>query len=305
MDELKQVSKGMKRGTEEDMMRSFDEHGHMYLLPKSIYRQQVLPGIFAEARDSPHELFAALVIALEAGFFPESLPYARRLFEIDPVAERGTTILGIALMKNGLLDEAGSVLQTYLDQHGASATILTNLAKIYDERGQHDRAYDLLWQALSLDPNLDNGLAWWGAIHQDKDGDIGFYRAMQKVASISGSWRPQLWLARMYLEHGDLIRAKAYYAPILSMPHVPADAMMMISGDLGKNGFPSEVLQLVSPIYNAREHGIIAGINVVSAYIETKQPYVAMDVLRQLYELERYDMKSALDRLREEIVRLW
>jgi len=89
----------------------------------------------------------------------------KNLFEIDPDRERAANILGVVFLENGMLDDAEAVLKAYLDREGPSGVVMTNLAKVYEAKGEERKAYRTLWNALLADPNQDNALAWWYSIH--------------------------------------------------------------------------------------------------------------------------------------------
>jgi tetratricopeptide (TPR) repeat protein len=232
--------------------------------------------------------------SLNDGFTQDLLEASEQLLAIDPNPERGHVVRGIVLMKNGDLDGAEEVLQRYVQKYGPTGSVLTNLAKVYSGRGEQDKAETTLWEGLALDPNQDNGLLWWAAIHRERGGKEAFLDAMQKAAAIDGSWRPQLWLARECLENKDLATAKRYYDYILKTAAEQPDVLMMVSGDLGKQGHIREVLDTVLPFYDPERHDIRAGINFLQAYLETKDFTGGGKLLHRLFALNRLDLKDHL-----------
>src|SRR5207247_11101465 len=109
---------------------------------------------------------------------------SRRLVEIDPRPERATTARGIVLMTTGGLGGAEEALRRYHGQHDPSGVILTNLAKVAAERGDHERADDLLSEALQVDPNLENGLLWWAALAREQGGEEAYLEALEIIAEV-------------------------------------------------------------------------------------------------------------------------
>lgn len=276
------------------MITAYDESGRQVMIPREEWQKRVLPGWIQQHWDDPDALYTTICMSLNDGFFVEVLGASERLLAIDPNQERSHTVRGIVLMKTGDLDGAERILQDCIQRCGRTGTLLTNLAKVYAERGDHKQSEATLWEGLTLDPNQDNGLLWWGAIHEERDATNGFPEAMQRVAAIEGSWRPQLWLAQACLEKKNLTEAKRYYDHILQVAADQSDAMIMISGDLGKNGYVCEVLDTILPIYNPEKHDIRIGGNLLQAYLETKNYVDGEKLLHRLFALNRPDIKEQL-----------
>ncbi len=288
----------------DDMIRMYDGDGNEILIAKLEYRKKVLPDSFERSKSHPDELYGAIVLALQDGFFEECLSPARRLVQIDQDKERSTTVLGIALMSSGCLNEAQEVLESYLGQNGDSGVILTNLAKVFAEKGEADKSFQTLWKALTVDPNQDNALEWWGAIHREVEGEDGFYRAIEKVAQVPDSWRPQLWIARKLLEQKKIDSAITLYRKALESAPEAGDAVMMISGDLGNNGYLVQMLDLILPFYVPEKHGPQAGLNLIQASIQLGEKETGLRLCDSVERLQRYDLKQYLASLREQLKEL-
>lgn len=291
-------------GNEGSVIEVYDESGQKYLISKSTYRRKLLLQQFRDAGDDPDKLYGAIVIALQDGFEQGCLDAAKKLYQIDRNLERSTAIMGIVLMRNGKLNEAQRVLEDYLNNVGESGVILTNLAKVFAGRGMEEQSFQTLWRALYIDPNQENGLEWWGAIHRERNGDEGFASAMKQAAGIEGSWRPQLWIARDDLGNGDLATALAVYRQVLSMVPDDGDASMMISGDLGNNGYPKELLELLGPVYRAEKHGAMTGLNLVQACIHLRLKDEGLRICGAVEGLQRYDLKAYIAQCRAQLMKL-
>ena len=289
---------------QEDMVPVFDKYGRELLVPKEEWRKNVLPGQLNDATDDPGALYQAIVMALNDEFGNEVLNASDRLLQIDPDKERSHVVRAIVLLKTGDLDGSERVLSDYVTGFGATGTVLTNLAKVHAERGDEERAAKTLWDGLKIDPNQENGLMWWASIHQERDGKAGFHKSMKKAASIPGSWRPQLWLARSCLEQNDLGKAKEYYVEILQVAADQGDVLMQISGDLGNNGYIDEILAMLLPVYDAEKHGVLPGFNLLEAYLQKKEYVEGEQFLQRLYALNRPDIRERLHHYATEFEKL-
>jgi tetratricopeptide (TPR) repeat protein len=284
-----------------DAIRLYDSDGQEYFIERDEYRSRVLPVQLEKAHGDPDQLYNALILALQDGFFAESVSPAEHLLATDSDRERSTTVLGIALTRSGRLAEAERLFRSYLEECEESGVILTNLAKVCADRGDEVAAEETLWRALAADPNQDNALDWWGALHRERDGDDGFAHAMQRVAELPGSWRAKLWLARMELEADRPSRAMALYESVLPVASEFPDALMMISGDLGSNGYRREALDLVGPVFDAAQHGPIPGINLAQACAQLGETSLGLRILGSLEQLGRHDLAEHLQQIRHEL----
>lgn len=156
-----------------NLVRAFDAYGREIFITKEEWRTNVLPGSIESNWNNADALYNVIVGALTDGFRAEVIEAVSHLYEIDPHPDRGACIWGIVLMEETRLDEAENVFRKFLNERGANGTILTNLAKVYSKRNDNAKAEEILWQALEHDPNQDNGLMWYYAIHCERSGDAG------------------------------------------------------------------------------------------------------------------------------------
>ena len=280
-----------------DMIRVYDAYGREMFITKEQWRTNVLPGSLESARSDPAKLYGTIVIALQDGFAQDVVAYAEHLQRTDPIPTRGATVLGIVYLQLHRLDEAERVLQECLERHGEDGVVLTNLAKVYAARGDDARVEATLWHALELDPNQDNGMGWYTAIHRDRGGEAGALEAFRRIASISASWRARLWLARDALHRNDLESAISLYEESLvrAKRPVPADLLMQMSGDLGTSGYLEKLLQLVVPHFDPAAHGLQVGNNVIKANLDLGRLDETRRVLDQLYAQNRPDWRQQLN----------
>lgn len=285
----------------QDMIHVYDADGRLHLIDGASYRDHALLQAFDEARDDPERLYDVIVSALSDGFFEGAVSPARRLLEIDGSSERATNVVGLALMRCGNLVEAEAVYEGYLATGAESGPIRTNLAKVYSDMGDDSRATEELWTSLCVDPNQENGLTWWAAIHRDANGEDGFQAAIDAVAALPGSWRAQLWQARRLIGQGHIVAAISLYE--FALPQIGDDgtALTMISGDLGNAGRFRESVDIVAPDYEPGRHGADAGFNLVTSYIQLGEFDRARAVLAAIAALGRHDLQAVTERLNEQL----
>ena len=120
-------------GTGNKPIEFVDANGIRVFVAREEYRTRFLPGVFSDASGSPDSLYQRIIQTLDDGFVNECIEPARRLVEIDGKPERSYTVLGIVLLKNQRLEEAQALYVKFTQEHGESAIILTNLAKVYAE----------------------------------------------------------------------------------------------------------------------------------------------------------------------------
>lgn len=280
---------------QEEMIVAYDANGQKMHITRSDWREKVfLPGLEQKWNDATG-LYDAILGGLNDGFAADLIPAAARLVDIDSDPERSHTIQGIVLLQNSLLDEAENTLRAGIAKVGATGILLTNLAKVFAGRRDDARADEVLWQAIQADPNQDNGLLWWATLKQEREGDAGYVAGLKTVAALPGAWRAQLWLARHYLEQKNVVQAKALYDEVLSGGMYDGSSLMMISGDLGRNGEIPLLIALVAPVYDEQRHDPMAGINLLRAYQEMGDADNGEKLLSRMYALDYPPLKQHLD----------
>lgn len=110
----------------------------------------------------------------------------------------------------------------------------------------------------------------------------------------AGGVTPRLAAARELLEAQDVPGAMAIYEEILATAGDRTDVLVTISGDLGVNGRVTEIVELLAPRYDAERHGPAAGINLLQAYLATRDAAAAQHLLDLLFALRRPDMQERL-----------
>jgi tetratricopeptide (TPR) repeat protein len=273
----------------------FDDYGREFQMSRESYLRYALLPSFEKNKTDPEALYGSIVQGLRDGFAEEVLEPARTLAKIEPNDIRGESILGVILLQLKRFDEARIVLEAATARLGEQGWALTNLAKAYSGLQHAERARQILWHALELDPNQDNGLGWYAAMIKEREGEAGLLAAYTSVAELPGSWRAQLWLARAALARGDFETAILLYRDVLAkLVDVPTDALMQISGDLGNHGQLRSIIELCGPRFDASVHGLQVGNNLIKAYVDLKDPESARTILAQLTALNRPDWHKHL-----------
>ncbi len=278
------------------MVKVFDQVGREFYTSRSEWVQSVLLPNIDQAWNDPEKLAGFIINGLHDELSSELLKASARLAAIDSDAQRGAVLHAITLLKSGRVDDSGRVLEEHIAGHGESGVVLTNLAKVYAEREDQTLVTSTLWRALELEPNQDNAVLWYEAIHLEKDGASGSQDALRRMAAIPGSWRAQLWLARQALEHRDLDQALSLYDECLSRAPrpVPADLLTQMSGDLGKQGHLPELVNRTGPHFIPEVHGLAVGNNLMKGHLDLGQFDQARKILDQLYALKRPDWRENL-----------
>jgi hypothetical protein len=113
-------------------------------------------------------------------------------------------------------------------------------------------------------------------------------------AVIAGGVMPRLAEARAKLKAKDLPGALAVYEEVLAGAADRSDVMVTISADLGTNGHVREIIELLAPRYDVDKHGAAAGINLLQAYLATRNPEAAQHLLDLLFSLQQPALESRL-----------
>lgn len=278
-----------------DLVTVYDAYGREIRITRAEWREKVfLPNLQQKWNIAP-ELYNLIIAGLNDGFAADLVKAAARLVEIDDNPERSHVVQGIVQMKNGQPGLAEATLRAGMAKVGETGSLLTNLAKVFTERGEQGLADQTLWRAIQADPNQDNGMLWWAVIQRERKGEQGYLDALRAVSALPGSWRAQLWLARHHLEHKEIDSARALYVEVLTSGKYDGSALTMISGDLGNNDEIPLIVELVGPVFNEHKHDPMAGMNLLRAYQQLGKADEGEALLTRLYALDVAPIKQHLD----------
>ena len=276
------------------MMNIIDQNGRRIQITMDEWREKVLPIALKNHWDNANLLYNDILKAIQNNFISDVEEAAIHLKEIDTIKERGYNTLAILYLKNKEFNKANELLLEYLANNPKTGTILTNLAKSYYGKDEKEKAMEVLWEGLTINPNQNNGLPWYASICKDRDGIDGYIDALRRASEIKGSWLPQFLLARHELNEKNIESAKEFLKIALSQGHVTQEALLVISGELGAKGYSKELIELVEPVYDFNKNDIRVGLNLLQAYLQNKEIEKGENLLNKLMMLERPDLKNAL-----------
>jgi tetratricopeptide (TPR) repeat protein len=249
----------------------YDKSGKELYTTKSEWLQKILLPALKSNYSDPDELYNLVVGALQDGFEEFLLDASSVLYKNDKNRERAGCVYAIVLMKNEKLLQAKEILEETISEIGKTGVLLTNLAKVYADLNDDNMVEKILWEALELDPNQDNGMVWYLAIHREKEGKEGYIKALNKISHIDNAWRALVYLADISIENDNIADAMSYYQRAIKMENnLPSDILKQVSGNLGTNNYIDELITVIEPLFNSKVHSFHeVGNNLIKAYIDS------------------------------------
>jgi len=273
-----------------------DEKGKDMYTTKETWLHNVLLPDIKKNYYNPDKLYSLLILALNDKFEQYIIDAGKQLYSIDKDMERSACIYAIILMKNNQLENAETILNDTINNIGATGTLMTNLAKVYADMHKDELKMKVLIQGLEIDPNQDNGLDWYLSIIRDKEGEEGYISALKKVSQFKKAWRAYLLLAKKELEQSNITKALEYYDIAFNrIEKLSYNMAVQISGDLGTHGYIEQILELIEPHFNIKEHGINVGNNLIKANIDLGYYDKARKILDDLKMEYNPTWKKSLD----------
>ena len=279
-----------------DSIPVFDKYGREFKVSREQWRTEVLPAALKSNWDDADALYGGILQALGDDFIDEATAAVDRLNELEPGSARSTTALAFVRLRQKRLDEAEQLLDGYVAKHGPEAAVLNNLAKVHAERGDMELAQRTLWRSLQADPNMENSLGWYEAMHRERGGVPAAVETLRRVAELPNAWRARVHLARHALDARDLQGALKLHREALGMlgDDIPTEALMTMTGDLGKRGFLAQLIELAAARFVPERHGLVVGNNLIKAYMDSGRIEEARAVVERLFKLNRPDWRPSL-----------
>jgi tetratricopeptide (TPR) repeat protein len=221
---------------------------------------------------------------------PAWLPAAERLVEIGNGIELAVCVLSLVLRARGEHARAELELTKWMQQHGRGAFALLELAKGQADRGLGEIALVTLRESLALDPNFDNAVDWWQALHRERGGPAGVADAMRALVDDQRAWRPCVWLGYALGELGHIDDAAQALRAGLVRSGWNRFAVDM---GVGTPGMADRIIELLEPGYDPATHGPQPGIYLFDAWLRAgDRPRAAA----MLHELQRAYTRSVAAR---------
>src|SRR4029079_15102990 len=142
----------------DEFVTVYDERGRALQVKRADWVPQVLVPAIEKAWNDPAQLRAQIVQALRDEFPEHVLAAADRLIESDYESEDAAGIAAAAWLATDNADAADRFLQRALAKHGPTGIILTNVAKVQEQRGAKREARATLRRALELDARQEMDL---------------------------------------------------------------------------------------------------------------------------------------------------
>ena len=288
-----------------DIIQLYDKYGREVQVSRDKWRTEVLPASLRAHWDDADALYAAILQAMNDGFVAEVEDAIARLRDLEPQSARAAAAHGFVLLKAGSVDAARQVLEGHVTAHGREGTVLNNLAKVHAQRGDAAAVERTLWESLEADPNQENSLGWYEALHRERGGTAEAVAALERVAAMPRSWRARVSLARHALDARDGPRAMDLYREALAMlgSGTPTEVLMTITGDLGKRGLLAQLIEIGAPRFVAAEHGLPVGNNLMKAFVDSGRTAEARAILETLFAMNRPDWNATLSYWDREILK--
>lgn len=267
------------------MMTFVDVYGRSLQMPLGQWRRDILAPNLRQQWNHPDGLYGLVIAALDENVAIDVDEASVQLAAIDPMVERGAVTRAIVQMKLGRLRDAKATIHRAIDVVGPTASLLVNEAKILHEEGHPGRAIDMLERALRIDPNLANGLGWRVALAQEAGGDDAAQACLVTLSGLQGAWRPQLLLGQRAIKAGQREKGLALLDEALARAPHGTDVMLVVSGELGKQGLIADAVERIAPIYDERRDDIRAGYNLLQAYLELQDGEAGKALLDRLFAL--------------------
>ena len=258
--------------------------GQRIRIPIEQYRKQALPEMIKASDTDPDRLTAVIMQAVRDGCADDVIAAANRLTVIDKKnIERALTVLAVVQRDCGDLDLAEGTLKELLQRKPGSAAAYVGLGMLQERQGNLEQCEQLLWQALQLDCNHPDAVHGYLQTRHRSVGDDGYPAEIEKVMALPGSWRAQLWMARLQLTRDNEAGAAAIYREVLSQEQVEGDALLMACADLVQRQKHDLIDELVVKRFVPGQHHPHIGAAILQHYHMQQKHELGEALLHQMY----------------------
>lgn len=291
-DETKDIENNAEE--KKEFIECIDARGNKIEMPVSKWKEEVIPSKLKRAWSNPTALYEEIITAVNDGFAEEVVDAAIHLKEIDEIKERAATTLGIVYLKCNRITDSEKVLTDYISENGKSAVIYTNLAKVYEAKGESEKSLKALEDALEVNPNDTAAVVWYGAYYQEREGLEGGTKALENLVSKYNSWAAKLLLAREDLVNKNIRKVMKTYREILDTEEPTGPMLAAMSGDLGSQGYIKEVIKILEPVYDVTKYPLQVGLNLLHAYYEDKNNRKGQKLIQELMAIPDPSLRDYL-----------
>lgn len=284
------------------MIRLHDAAGNQVLVSREDWRTGNLEPMLRAQWDNPDGLYRACAMSLNDGFAAEPilLEAAQRLHAIDNIPERGLTILGIVLSKQRRIRDARHLYEAALPRFPESGNLRTNLAKVLWEDGEHEQSEQVLREGLNLDPNQENGLNWFAATQRGRGGETAYVNALQEIAAISGSWRPQLMLAHQLINERRNEDAIAMLRQSLAAQPDNGTVIDAVAGGFSRIQDPEGMIAAVGLLYDPARHEEQTGLALLRGYLALGRRAEGEALMARIENLNKPHVNQVLAQIKQQ-----
>jgi len=153
---------------------------------------------------------------------------------------------------------------------------------------------ETLWFELENNPNDEKKLARMLAHCRNTKGPAAVNAALLALAESEEAYLPHILLAKIDLAANRLYEALDYYRQLIEKDKTTDFVLLRMTADLGRLGFPDEMIKMVAPVYDPDSHNPYIGLNLLRAYKITGDHQGGSKLYADLQRCEDAEVKSAL-----------
>lgn len=263
------------------------------------YLNSFLPDAIKNAWDDPKKLKDIIMISIDDGLHNHVEQAALRLLDIDPESETTGCIYGVILLKNGKYQEAEMHFAYYVTKFPDSVYILGNLAKCQFELNNISEAMINIEKAINIDP--ENHFVLKELINykmkrflkEGEDEDAAYFKALEECVANYRSDSLIVWLGSYYAKHKQKMKAIAIFKNEL-MREYTEDRLFFVSGELARNGYWKELIDLIYPRYSPEKSRCETGYNLLQAHYKLWRITEGKQLLAKMKSLNKVELEDQL-----------
>jgi hypothetical protein len=154
-----------------------------------------------------------------------------------------------------------------------------------------------IWFSLIDNPNNEKNLNLLVRYCETRKGPAAVEAALSELAMEKRAYLPQLIMASRALERKAPSEALHHYEELMGKGDPNDYCLLRMSAELGRHGFPGEVIRLTLPRYNPAKHNEYVGLNLLQACKDSGNIEEGRAVWAKLKSLDRPGIATALEKL--------